>query len=352
MKQSFILLITLIFSISAWQLYHKINKDTATEKHNDGVLSDIAEEVVAIPLQTPSGMEPIKYARNISKQGDNLFLVSRNTLFLFNRKGEFIRQITNPDEISVAGYMINEGKKEIIVLGNKDDIHYYNFSGKLLKKKKLKSDLPQQNVMSAVLYNNRIYTSERKQIKDSIANNTRIVDCVVEYDTSFNKIGEKKLCDAENGRKHIAPNYHRANLMVNKDSGIIYAYKETSEPESLLRDSLYIFNNDGHRKSDENIISSFPVQLGTRYWISSHTSNSFAEKNNIFCLDVRNNEAWQIKDGFTDDFFLSGRITNLYPSDIYCHTYSFFKSGDALKSSFPENAESNNAVIFIVRMKS
>lgn len=351
MKQAFILLITLIFSLSAWHLYNKINKDSVTEKHHDGVLSDIAEEVVAIPLQTPAGIEPIKYARNINKQGNNLFLVSRNTLFLFNRKGEFIRQITNPDEISVAGYMINEGKKEIIVLGNKDDIHYYNFNGELLKKKKLKSELPQQNVMSAVLYNNRIYTSERMQVADSTENSTKVADCVVEYDTSFNKLSEKKLCDANIGRKKFAPNNHRANLMVNKESGMIYAYKETSETESLLRDSLYIFNNNEHSKSDDNVVSSFPVLLGTRYWISSHTNSYCTDKNHTFCLDIRKNEAWQIKEGFTDDFYQSGRISNLAPSDIYCNTYSFFKSGDALKECFPGNAKSDNAVVFIVRLK-
>ena len=61
-----------------------------------GSLADIAKEVIAIPLQD-SGQRQIKEAVSVRLEGNNLFLISEETLYRFTRKGEYVCAITCPE---------------------------------------------------------------------------------------------------------------------------------------------------------------------------------------------------------------------------------------------------------------
>ena len=149
MKKGFLVLLFFVLAISGWYGYERWQKEQQTAEHLTGSLSDIAEEVVAIPLQQPAGAAPITTARDIRKDGNDLFLISRNTLYHFDRQGKFISQVTQPEDIQVAGYVLDALRRQVIVLGNENDIHYYTYEGKLLKKKKLKSEVGEKRkVMS------------------------------------------------------------------------------------------------------------------------------------------------------------------------------------------------------------
>lgn len=353
MKRGCIFLLLFLSVIGLRQAYLRLTTDEATEKHVRGVLSDIAEEVIAIPLQTPVGVQPITQARNIHKDGNDLFLVSRNTLYHFNREGEFISQITQPGEIQVAGYVVDSRKQEIIVLGNKDDIHYYTYQGVLLKKKKLKSNLSQHQITSALFYQNKIYTTEKKLQKIPGKVQPQLTNSVVAYDTSFRKIEEKPLTEVYTGRKALGPNMRRPVLQVRKDSGELYAYAESPQPDLLLRDSLFIYHQqekDGEKTQEESV-ALYPVCLGTRYWIASYENTREPEENYTFCFDHARNESWQLKGGFQDDFYHTGQISRLSPLGIDSSTYTFCQSGKVLEESFPNQAGRASAVVFIVRLK-
>ena len=103
---------------------------------------------LAMPLHTDD-VQCIQTARDIQQEGKNLFLISNGILYRFNRQGDFLCQITRPEEIVVAGYVVSPATKQIIVLGNTNDIFYYSYGGKLLSKKKLKSDLTTHRMLSA-----------------------------------------------------------------------------------------------------------------------------------------------------------------------------------------------------------
>lgn len=110
-------------------------------------------EEIAMPLHTDDG-QCIQTARDIQQEGKNLFLISNGILYRFNRQGDFICQITRPEEIVVAGYVVSPATEQVIVLGNTNDIFYYSYGGKLLSKKKLKSDLASHRMLSATNYPN------------------------------------------------------------------------------------------------------------------------------------------------------------------------------------------------------
>ena len=137
MRKRTCLLVAIFISVCLWHGLERLILPNKGEIHKNGELSEIAKEVVAIPLESVTGT-PIKEVRDLYKEGDNLFLISRDILYRFNRKGEFICRITNPKEIRVAGYMVDEVNRQLIVLGNINDIHYYDYEGNLLSKKKLR----------------------------------------------------------------------------------------------------------------------------------------------------------------------------------------------------------------------
>ena len=115
MKRTFTYyLLLLVLLVCGKQAYNPLISNESIRATLPEPLSDIADEVIAIPLQDP-GTHSIKEAKYIRQEGDNLFLISNETLYRFNRKGEFICRITHPDDIRVAGYVVNPANQQLIV---------------------------------------------------------------------------------------------------------------------------------------------------------------------------------------------------------------------------------------------
>lgn len=328
MKRTCILLLTILAVVCLKQGYGLFSEESSTQARPTGNLSDIAEEVVAIPLQTADGTR-IEKARNIRQEGQNMFLISNNILYRFNRNGAFICRITNPEDILVAGYVVNPAQKQLIVLGNTDDIFYYSYGGKLLGKKKLKSDLPDRRMLSVSMHKGHIWSIEEKVSRsDSLPETACIEREVVKYDTSFHPLEVRKLVHADLGRPQCLPACFAPQLSVTEDTGALYAYEAPSRPEHLVRDSLYL----RHRMEAENSlfpeqeVALFPVRFGKRLWISSYRSKEPDGQDYTFCYDTLKNESWEVKGGLADNFYQTGRISRLEPLDLYGNRYSFCKA--------------------------
>ena len=128
MKRTFIGLALLMLLTSVGQVCKLLQENERPFAWQSGGLADIAKEVIAIPLQD-SGKRQIKEPESVSLEGDNLFLISEETLYRFTRKGEFVCAITRPEEMRVAGYVIDPVQRQLIVFGNVNDIFYYTFEG-------------------------------------------------------------------------------------------------------------------------------------------------------------------------------------------------------------------------------
>lgn len=356
MKRTFLALLLLIVLVCTKQGYEVFLRQVPMQEHISGSLSDVCEEVIAIPLKTADG-ERIEKARNIRQEGKNLFLISRATLYRFSREGEFICRITDPAQIRVAGYVLNPAQRQLIVLGNTDDIYYYSYEGKLLDKKKLKSDLPDRKMFSASMYQNHIWSIEEKisQKEDTAPHTSCLERVVVKYDTSFHPIETRTLKHADLGRTRYAPPCFAPQLAATEDTGEVYAYEPSMQPEELVRDTLYLRSKRkkerGMQTSDHSVYL-YPLRFGKRMWVSTYTNEADANDNYTFCYDTLRNRCWQVQGGLKDNFYQTGEVQHLEAIDLFADTYCFCKSGEDIKKAFPKLADEGNTVLFIVKLKS
>lgn len=125
MKRIFIILLFGMILLYAREGYQTYLSAYHIKERITGILSDMAKEVTAIPLQPANG-KAIEKVRDIKEEGNNLFLISDDMLYRYNKNGRFLCRITDREEMKVAGYLIDPLKSELIVLGNANDIYYYN----------------------------------------------------------------------------------------------------------------------------------------------------------------------------------------------------------------------------------
>lgn len=234
MKRTFTYLLLLVLLVCGKQAYNLLISNESIRSNPTGALSDIADEVIAIPLQD-SGTHSIKEAKYIRQEGDNLFLISNETLYRFNRKGEFICRITHPDDIRVAGYVVNPANQQLIVLGNTDDIFYYSFNGDLLTRKKLKCDLPEnRHMLSISMHNNRIFTTEECVHGDTAGQTATIEKQIVEYDSSFHKLQSHTIRPVDLERSACPIGCLAPEVAVEPGSGTVYAYAPLLSTRELI----------------------------------------------------------------------------------------------------------------------
>lgn len=355
MKRAFVLLSILCLLVCGLQGYKLLRNNNTTPNPFKGKLSDIADEVIAIPLRD-TGELRIKSPQNIRQEGNNLFLVSEGVLYRFNREGQFICQITQPDEIQVAGYVINPAKKELIVLGNTDDIFYYSFEGKLLLKKKLKSNLSEErHLYSIEWHDNQLLTTEKRI--DTTQTRPIVTQEIATYDTLFRPIERKRLA-AFDLRRDGQPLIHWDPLIgIEKDSGLLYAYSPHASARHLLRDTLLIQKakelHDSALFGQDDTYPQLPLRMGSRYWIASFNQVPNNDKDYLFCYDTRQGHHWELKEGFTDNFYQTGHVKSLEPIDPYGETYYYYKQGEAIKKAFPDQAtQESPIVLFLVKLRS
>ncbi len=355
MKRTFTYLLLLVLLVCGKQAYNLLISNESIRNNPTGALSDIADEVIAIPLQD-SGTHSIKEAKYIRQEGDNLFLISNETLYRFNRKGEFICRITHPDDIRVAGYVVNPANRQLIVLGNTDDIFYYSFNGDLLTRKKLKCDLPEnRHMLSISMHNNRIFTTEECVHGDTARQTATIEKQIVEYDSSFHKLQSHTIRPVDLERSACPIGCIAPEVAVEPGSGTVYAYAPSYQPGNLLRDTLYIKQKRQSQALEnlagKNTLPLLPIRMGSRFWVSTYYNAEDESRNYTFCYDTEKEEYWQVKEGLKDNFYQTGNVLRMDPIDPYCHSYCFSKSGEDLRNIFPSEAQGESLVLFIVKLK-
>ncbi|MGM9758906.1 MAG: 6-bladed beta-propeller [Parabacteroides sp.] len=231
MKRTFLFLVSAAVLLGIQQGYERFSSSNEPVSPDEMELSSIAEQVIAIPLHTRNG-QSIKTARDIHQEGKNLFLISNDILYRFDRKGDFICQITRPEEIHVAGYVVSPATQQVIVLGNTNDIFYYSYGGKLLTKKKLKSDLTHHRMLSVTEYQNKIYSVEENvSAAPSTPEPTRQQE-VVEYDTTFQRIKSRPLRITQSTSQTLPASFAPHLALAN---GSFYAYEAPNFPTANPR---------------------------------------------------------------------------------------------------------------------
>ncbi|MDR1937041.1 MAG: 6-bladed beta-propeller [Tannerellaceae bacterium] len=350
MKRAFLLLLFVLVALYGKLAYDLRTEDTSPANLPEGVLSDIAEKVTAIPLQAADGHR-IEKPGSIRQEGRNLFLVSNGALYRFDLSGNFIGQVTRPG-MEVAEYVIDPLRKRLIVFGNADEVAYYTFDGQLLERKKLDGKTPRRRMQAVAMYRDCIWTAEERVCSDPLTNERYLEKQLVKYDSSFREMESHRLLAADLPEKSLVPFFGSLGIGVAEDSGMVYAYASPLLPDHLLRDSLRLkYRWDSGQVSAGDGFAAFPLRFGRRFWIASSCDPYDPSQNYTFCFDRDTNRSWQLNGGFEDDFYRTGAIARWQAMDVYSHAYCFYKSGEEVKHLFPQAASSGNPVVFIVKLK-
>ena len=364
-KCGLLLLITLFltYGYQGYKIVHIYMNDEIKVK-TSGKLSDIAKNVFPVPLETPdSGI--VRNIKRVQQDGDNIFLLSDKRLLHFNLSGKFISQpameISNNNEVYIADYTLDTDNHRVIVIDSQRKISKYDYSGNLISRAKINQ---QWRRISAFTYHNGylwISAETTEKITDISTNNNyyevdgcttgspdkksgdnyQVIHRLYQLDCDMNEISNQKLYLADIGRdiKYNSPCIDE--LLVDDDG--IYAYSSPVDMQYIFSDTMHILQY--------NIIPSFalvnrhqgetgiyPVRKGNRFMMS--TNHNIVDNCYTFCFDKTKYIAYMLSEGFNDDFYNTGNITDLQPLDIHNTTYCFLKS------------EANIPILFIVTLNS
>lgn len=326
-------MIILLFALYFSEGFRQITKQRSAQSTISGNLSDIAREVTAIPLETTPHCQ-VKQATMIRKDGNDLFLVSERQLYRFNCKGKFLNQITfnkqnrTENSLLVSDYVIDPPHKQLIVLDEKQNAHYYTYNGIFLGTKDLNDGRTWNLLIHLSYFDHHIWaTAERYVIHEKCSRQICMEQWLYKFDTTFQTIEAQKITPVNVGRINIERS-NRPEMAVS--DGQIYVEANPTHSKELFEDTLNLLK----QKEKYGLVRTnvYPWRIGSRFLI---TCNDDFEAY-TFCFDKEKNLAYN---KLNDDFYNSGNITSLHAMDVYSNTYYYCKPNG------------NNAIIYIVRLQ-
>ena len=350
MRKTFNLLFICLIALYGWIGYQVIHTTDLPQCQPEGSLSDVAEEVIAIPLKT-NGHCSLNKIKMIKRDREDIFLVSDRQLYHFNSSGQFLGQITahlpgTRQPVELVDYAVDPVHDRLVVIGTGHEVYYYDYDGQLLFQSILPQDASWKTFGHMAYYNNHLWTtidlvnSENKQAPS-------IEQWLNKFDLYFNEVGKRKLDVADLGRMDI--NYKTGTEIAVKD-GHVYVQAPSLQPAHILNDTLYLINSN-QLTITEDYAKILPLQIGTRFLISTHYDPTLPERSYTFCYDQRRTKAYHVQGGLDDNFYKTGKILELQSIDLQSNTYCYYKSGKELAYSFPDLTNKDNPVLFIVKMK-
>lgn len=347
MKKTCLLLLILIGVLYIREGYLIVRNDMPVKSTDKGSLSDIAEEVIAIPLETKPDCR-LKYASRIKREGNELFLVSNSQIYHFDCSGKFINQVTFNKHFAVTDYVVDPIEKQLIVMDNRENVYYYDYKGVLLERKSLAGINPLKSPTRMIYHDRHIWLTAQSVSSSKEEPGRQHVDqWLYKFDTTLNLQDARKLTAADVGRFYLGGCF-MPELAVAK--GNVYAYSPSAQPEELLGDTLYLISRN-KLNIHKNYSSILPVCIAGRYLVSTYFDANEEKRNYTFCYDRSENYAYQVTGGFEDNFYQTGKVPDLKAMDAYNNSFCYCRSGKEVKDAFPGRTEEENPVLFIVRMK-
>lgn len=330
MKRTFLFLLLMFVA-----LYTKVGYDLWTinsgeaSPRTEGRLSDIAAKVTLVPLQPANGYPLAGKPKCVRQEGNNLFFICEDVLYRFTTGGKFIGRITDPDVIRVAEYAIDPLRKQLIVLGNANDVCYYTFTGRPVASRRQDAA---RRMQAMAMYRNCIWTAEERLCFNPLTQGWNLEQLLVRYDASFAEIESHRLLAANLPDKPLLPPGGALHIAVEEDTGRVYAYSPALHPDGLLRDSLLLdagWTTPGLVSEAEAPLI-FPLRLGRRFRLASFCNPADEGLNYTFCFDRATHRSWQLKAGFEDDFYHTGFVGEWQAMDVYGSRYCFSRSSEEI----------------------
>lgn len=351
MKKGCFLLLILLFLTYTYQGYKVV--DTYT---NDkikikvsGKLSDITGSVLSVLLETP-GTGAVRQIRRVQRDGNHLFMLGDDRLLHFDIDGRFINQINDGNDACIAEYVLNTDANRIIVIDSRRNISHYDYGGNRISKKQIEH--PWQKLTAFAFHNGYLWASAETYVTDPGQPDTiQIRHDLYQLDADMNELSRQTLRIAVTGRERLFAAPFVSELLADEEG--IYAYAPPSDMKHLLGDTLYMAERKKipllYPEEDTGMACIYPVRKGRRHTVS--TCNSPSGEHFTFCYDHEGLTAYILPNGFKDDFFGTGYITDFQPMDMYNRSYCFLKSGKELSKKYPGRAaDEDQPVLFIVNL--
>jgi len=322
---------------------------TSDQSETVDSLSFITQKIIAIPLETNSQCI-LHELKQVKKTQSNIFVLSGNAIYRFNRSGSFINKISTANNARINKYAINADEQHIIVLDSLSMLHYYTFDGILLFTKDAEIALSGGTMLDLAYHDHFLWA-----VTENIAADNVFEKWLFKLDIAFRPIESVRIDAIDLGRFYLDASFSSEISVSNQ---MIYVYAPFSFKETLLRDTLYLLENESLNQERPSSFAvtghdlpaySIPFRLGQRYIIASYQTNESADANYLYCFDRKTNNSFSLN-GFIDDFFYTGIVKDLQPADLNNHEYYFYKTGKDILSAFPERDENTNPVLFFVQL--
>ena len=322
MKRAVYILVAVIALTYGYQAYEAIYEhfNDYLKVRTKGFLSDITNDVEVILPETPDS-GAVTNVKHVRKDGNHLFLISNNRLLHYDISGKFINPIAQ--EIAenneyIRNYTLNVEQQQVTVIDSQRNIWTYSYQGELISQ----TQIPYlwHRISALEFYNGYFWATAESYVKQSESDDVYIVqNALYQMDKQMNIVSESMLKTVDVGRKEFPNSGSVTELLANKEG--VYAYSSPYSPDNLLKDTLYILEQ--HKipalHPDETYGNGclYPIRRGERFFLAN---NGF-----MFCYDDKNHTAYNLNDGFQDDFFGTGYVSDLQPVDIYGNTYCYVK---------------------------
>jgi hypothetical protein len=337
MKRAVYLLLAVILLTYGYKAYQavSVHLNDMLKIKSKGVLSDITDKVVSIPMETPDSGK-VTHIKRVLKDGDDIFLISNNRLLHYDISGKFInpvaQDIVENDEY-IGSYTLNTDQRQVIVIDSQRNITVYSYAGKLLSK----TALPHEwyRISALEYYKGHLWaTAETLAETNEPDNSYTIKNNLYQFDYRMNIISKTALRTADTGRERLWEG-NCINELLADDEGL-YAYSSPYTQDYLLDDTLHILKQKKIPSLHTGEIAGrgciYNLRKGHRFFIAN---NGFT-----FCYDNKNHTAYRLNKGFKDNFFDTGNVSRFQPVDIYGNTYCYFG-----------NATENPANLYIFTLK-
>lgn len=230
MRKTFNLLFVCLIALYGRIGYQIIHNTDLPQCQPEGSLSDVAEEVIAIPLETNKHCS-LKKIRMIKRDREDLFLVSDRQLYHFNSSGKFLGQITTRrsetgQPVELADYAVDPVHDRLIVIGTGHEVYYYDYDGKLLFQSILPQDASWKTFGHIAYYDNHLWAtidlinSENEQAPT-------VEQWLYKFDLGFKEAGKRKLDVADLGRMEIN---HKTGPEIAVKDGHVYVQSPSLQP--------------------------------------------------------------------------------------------------------------------------
>ena len=357
MKKVGFLLIAIILLTYGYQGYKVIElyANDVVKIKSSAKLSDITEKVLSVPLDTPdTGV--VRHVKRVRKDGDNLFILSDNRLLHFDMQGKFINRITGEsnqeNDIRIIDYVLNTDNHQALVIDSECNISTFDYNGRLISNVRI--DKPWHRITAFAFHDGCLWvTAESLTVNYDNPESYRIEHKLYQLDLNMNEIYSIALRTSGIKKNTIFNSLWVDELLADEQG--VYAYATVADSKYLLEDTLHIAQQKKipllYKEAQYGMACIYPVRKGKRYYLSTKDSRLVGDGGLTFCYDDKTLTAYMLSDGFKDDFYHTGKVSDLQPMDMYNDFYCFLKSGKDIARKFPERAKSDDApVLFIFEL--